>query len=178
MLQDVVQVNNRAAAVALEGNILTAMAAYPSSATAADFPQNGWTETWADNAPGISLARLAITVADVTVPAETVRQWRSERQGKSRASGQAAVTARNQELSLERGEIVVFTGRDATPRSQWEARARHLGLRVGSKVTFTTTLLVSDDPTSKSRKCLDARSRGVRMVDYRTLSRILDEFEG
>jgi hypothetical protein len=178
VLQDVVQVNNRAAAVALEENILTAMAAYPSAATAADFPQNGWTETWADNAPGISLAQLAITVAGVTVPADTVRQWRSERQGDFRAAGQAAVTAKNSELSLKRGDVVVFTGSDAIPRSQWEARARQLGLRVGSKVTSSTTLLVSDDPTSKSRKCLDARSCGVQMVDYRALSSILDEFEG
>jgi len=163
-LVDVVQVANRAAAYALERAVLLTTRDYPSTAGPADFPHNGWTETWADHAPPVHLADLAARLAPVDVPAEVVAAW-AARTGPAAAAGLPAVAA---------GDVVVFTGADQTPREQWHTVTAAAGLRTARAVTAGVALLVAADPQRPTSKVLAAGRLGIPVVNYPTFVDVLD----
>jgi hypothetical protein len=173
VLVEVVPVSIRAAAYALEQRILSAMAAYPSTVGPGEFPQNGWTETWSDRAPNISLAELAPTVAGVAVPREVIEQWH-QHQRSSEVAGSGGSFSEEALAQLSKGSIVVFTGSDAIGRSVWKERAKDCGLLVRSSVTVATSILVAGDPTATTQKVRDAHLYGVPVIGYDAFARLLD----
>ena len=177
VLVDAVTVSNRAAAYVLEQKILSAMAAYPSTVGSADFPQNGWTETWSGNAPQISLAELAPTVADVAVPREVISQWKEQRGQGAEAVDDLVLADENPSVQLRKGSTVVFTGSDAIPRSRWNERAKECGLLVRSSVTPVTSILVASDLARSSQKIRAARIYGIPVTSYDAFDRILDTMD-
>jgi DNA ligase (NAD+) len=65
------------------------------------------------------------------------------------------------------GAVVVFTGfRDADAQAAIEA----MGGRVGSSVSAKTTLVVTKDPTSTTRKIREARDLGIEIIDPAALN--------
>lgn len=67
---------------------------------------------------------------------------------------------------------MTFTGETATPRSEWERRAREQGLDVGG-VTKKSVLVVAADPDSMGGKAKKARDYGVPIVGENAFFRLL-----
>jgi hypothetical protein len=165
-LAEIVEVPNRAAAMALEQNVLLAMQAFPSAVLPADFPQNGWSETWRDDAPSVRLIDLVSHVSTVKVPRDMLEQWRQERFGSEREDSLCAGMGMQRTVSLSVGDVVVFTGRDATPRDTWKAIAAGRGISIMSTVTPAAAALVTSDATANSVKVRAARAHAVPIISY------------
>ncbi|WP_432546139.1 TerD family protein [Kineococcus sp. SYSU DK004] len=74
---------------------------------------------------------------------------------------------------LVQGARVVITGDTRSPREELVARAVRAGLDVKNGVSRATTLLVSDDRTSGTKKQRDADLYGVPVVDEAEFERLL-----
>ncbi|MET7132635.1 DNA polymerase III subunit epsilon [Cellulosimicrobium sp. MI9406] len=75
---------------------------------------------------------------------------------------------------LEPGDLVVLTGEMTIPRSEWEARARAVGIVPNGNVTKKVRLLVAADPDSLSGKARKAVDYGVPIVTEQAFAKMLD----
>lgn len=80
-------------------------------------------------------------------------------------------------FTLEKGDIVVFTGQMSEPREFFEQRASAAGLVVGSSVTKKTSLVVAADPDSLSGKARKAGSYGIPVVAEGAFGTLLDQMK-
>jgi DNA polymerase-3 subunit epsilon len=80
-------------------------------------------------------------------------------------------------FTLEKGDIVVFTGQMSEPREVFEQRASAAGLVVGSSVTKKTSLVVAADPDSLSGKARKAGSYGIPVVAEGAFGTLLDQMK-
>lgn len=77
-------------------------------------------------------------------------------------------------FTLDRGDVVVFTGDMGEPREVWEERAIDAGLVVGAGVTKKTRLVVAADPDSMSGKAQKAGKYGIPVVHPAAFRKMLN----
>ena len=80
------------------------------------------------------------------------------------SSGVAEASAASAGFTLSAGDLVVFTGDMALPRSEWERRASAAGLLPHGNVTKRVALVVAADPDSLSGKARKAAAYGIPIV--------------
>ncbi|MDO5511422.1 exonuclease domain-containing protein [Corynebacterium sp.] len=79
-----------------------------------------------------------------------------------------------EQVGLQPGDRVTFTGALTLGRETWEERARAAGLDVGG-VTRHSAVLVAANPDTMSGKARKARDYGVPVIDETTFARMLGE---
>ncbi len=80
------------------------------------------------------------------------------------SGGAAEGGAASAGFALRPGDLVVFTGDMALPRSEWERRASAAGLLPHGNVTKAVALVVAADPDSLSGKARKAAAYGIPIV--------------
>jgi DNA polymerase-3 subunit epsilon len=75
---------------------------------------------------------------------------------------------------LDPGDLLVFTGEMALPRSEWEQRAEAAGLVPWRSVTKKVRLVMAADPDSLSGKARKAADYGIPIVTEEAFAVMLE----
>lgn len=79
-------------------------------------------------------------------------------------------------ITLSPGDRVVFTGEMSIERSQWEARARAVGLVPGG-IAKATKVVVAGDPDSLSGKAAKARAYGIPIITEQAFEKLITRLQ-